>query len=612
MALLAFLFVALVILSGSLLKGIRLDLTSNKQYTLSQGTMSILTGLEEPVSLTLFFSEESSRDLPQIRNYARWVGEVLDEMAERSNGGLTIHRVDPVPFSAQEDRAMNYGLQAVPVGATGNVLYFGLAGSSALEGFQAIPFLQPSKEQFLEYDLAKMISSLSHPVRKKLGLFSSLDMQAAFDPATQTMRGAWTIYDQLDQFFDIEVIDTDAPGLPGDIDLLLLVHPRDIPENLRYQLDQFVLAGGRLVVFLDPFAEADLGGDPSDPMARFNAGSSSTLDGLMETWGVRFDTARMIGDQAYAMQVGMGNGAAPVRHLAILSVSGAGLNKSDIVSADLSAVNLSSSGWLEPVEGAQSTFTWLLKTSPNAAPIDAGRMRFLADPADLLSGFQADGESYFLAGRVSGPADSAFETPPEGFEPAAHISSASEEGINVLLFADTDLLSDRFWVQKQNFLGQELVSSFADNGNLVINAVDHLLGSGDLISIRTRAASSRPFERVENLRLEAENQYRATAERLQRELQETERKLAEMQSSRNDGDLTVLSSEQSEEIQRFLDQRTQISSDLRQVQHDLDRGIDALGTRLKVINITLVPALVVIFALAYGQARRRRREASKR
>lgn len=608
MILLAFLFVALVILSSALLKGVRADLTSNKQYTLSPGTLSILGNMDEPVILYLFFSEESSRDLPQIRRYAKWVGEMLDEMADRSNGGLRINRIDPRPFSEDEDRASRFGLQAVPIGATGESLYFGLAGTNTLEGFQAVPFLQPSKEQFLEYDLAKMIFSLSHPGRKKLGLLSSLDMQASFDPATQSMRSAWTIYDQLEQFFEVETVDSAADTLPEDIDLLFLVHPKALSQSMRYQVDQFVLRGGRLVAFLDPFAEADLGDNPADPMARFNAGSSSTLGDLLGAWGVRYDPARMVGDLAYALQVGMGGGAAPVRHLGIIAVTGDGLNGEDIVSADLEAVNFSSSGWFEPVEDAGTVFTWLAQSSPTAAPLDAGRMRFLANPADLMSGFEPTGEHYALAARITGQAASAFETPPEGFESGEHLAEAGEQGISVLLYADSDILSDRFWVQKQNFLGQELVSSFADNGNLVINSVDHMLGSADLISIRTRATTAKPFDRVESLRLEAEGRYRATEERLQQELQETERKLAEMQSARNDGNLAVLNEEQSDEIQRFVDQRAQIRSDLRAVQHDLDREIDALGTRLKLINIMAVPFLVIAFALFYGQLRRHRRE----
>ena len=226
----------------------------------------------------------------------------------------------------------------------------------------------------------------------------------------------------------------------------------------------------------------------------------------------------------------------------------------------------------------------------------------------MLNGFEPPGDRYALMARVTGPAGSAFEAAPEGEDEASHLAAAGEQGISVLLFGDTDVLTDRLWVQKQNFLGRTLVNSFADNGTLAINGVDHLLGSSDLISIRTRSTSARPFTRVDALRLEAENQFRATEERLQRELEETERKLTEMQSAREDGDLLVLSEEQQQEIQRFVDQRLQIRSDLREVRHDLDREIDALGTRLKIVNIAAVPLLVVVAALVFSHYRRRRRE----
>ena len=606
--LLVFMFVALVILSGSVLKNQRLDLTSNQQYTLSDGTLNILSSLGEPVNFYFFFSEQASRDLPQIRSYARRVGEMLDEMADHSNGVLRVHRVDPEPFSTDEDRAAQFGLQAVPLGSGADVLYFGLAGTNTLDGQQLIPFLQPSKELFLEYDLAKMVSGLSHPEQKKLGLMSSLDMQPGFDPATQSIREAWAIYDQLDQLFDLQVIPPQSDELPAGLDLLLLVHPRDLTEDMRYQLDQFVLKGGRLVAFLDPFAEADSGDNPADPMARFNADRSSTLDGLLQAWGVRFDHSKFIGDARYAMQVGMGDGAAPVRHLAIVSVTADGLNQQDIVSAELEAVNFSSTGSLQALDSATTHFTPLVHSSLNAAPIDASRMKFLVNPQDLMEGFQATGEQYTFVARITGPANSAFESAPSEHPGQDHIGQSGQSGINVLLFADTDLLSDRFWVQRQNFLGRSLVSSFADNGSLVVNSVDHLLGSSDLLSVRTRASTSRPFARVESLRMEAEARYRATEESLQNDLGETERKLAEMQNARSDGDLTVFSQEQSDEVQRFMDQRMQIRSKLRQVQHDLNSEIDALGTRLKFINIVLVPLIVIVFALVYGQVRRRRQK----
>jgi len=606
--LLAILFVTLTIMSSVFLKGMRFDLTENGLYTLSEGTRNIIKNMDEPVNLYLYFSEDASRDLPQFRSYARWAGEMLEEFAEQSRGKLKLQRVDPVPFSPQEDQAAQYGLQGVPVGTAGDTLYFGLVGTNSLDGMEIMPFLQPDKEKFLEYDLAKIVFSLSHPQHKKVGLISGLDMKPGFDPATQSMREAWIIHGQFDQLFELQDLPVDAGELPDDLDLLVLAHPKDLSEKLLYQIDQFVLGGGRVLAFMDPLAEADLGGDPNDPMARMNAGGSSTLGPLLDAWGVSFDPNRVIGDYAYALQVSIGQGQPPVRHLGILSVNPDGINSSDVATADLTAVNFSSTGWLAPLENTTTGFETLLESSQNAAPIDAARLRFLSNPQDLTRDFQPTGDQYALVARITGQAKTAFEQPPEGTPLMGHLSESDEAGINVVLFADTDLLTDRLWVQKQNFLGRTIANSFADNGTLVVNIADQLLGSSDLIGIRTRASTTRPFDRVEALKLSAEARFRDTEERLQAELEETERTLTEMQSLRQDGELTVLTSEQEDEVQRFVDRKLQIRSELRQVQHDLSRDIEVLGMRLKFINIVLVPVLIVVAALVFGQVRRRRRE----
>jgi ABC-type uncharacterized transport system involved in gliding motility auxiliary subunit len=599
LVLLLILFVAISMLSGNLLRGMRVDLTQNGLYTLSDGSRNILRELQEPVNLYLFFSGEASRGLPQIRSYARRVDEMVEEFENQAAGKLIVHRIDPEPFSEEEDQAAAFGLQAVPVGAGNETLYLGIAGTNSLDDLQVMPFLQPSKEKFLEYDLAKMISSLGSPDRTTIGFLSTLQMEAGFDPATQGMREAWVVYEQLGQLFDLETIDPGADTLPGNIDLLMLVHPKNLSEPMQYQLDQFVLGAGRLIVFLDPFAESDRG-DPNDPMAMMQAGSSSNLGPLLESWGVSFDPGRVIGDLQY------GIGTSQSRHIGILSVPADGLNSEDVVSADLQAVNFSSTGWLAPAEGASTRFEALVQSSENAAPLDVSRLRFLTNPADLMKGFNPSGDRYALVARLTGPARSAFGPPDGDAESASHLAQSGESGITVMLFADTDLLTDRLWVQKQPFLGQSLVSAFADNGTLVVNAADNMVGNRDLIGIRTRVSSSRPFDRVSELQVQAERSYLATEERLQQELAETERKLTELQAAKGESELLVLSEEQQAEIDRFMDRKLEIRKELRQVQHNLQRDIDRLGTRLKLINITLVPILVMIVALLYVLQRRRR------
>ena len=599
LGLLLVLFVAVSMLSGKLLTGQRLDLTENGLYTLSEGSRGILDKLQEPVTLYLFFSQDASRNLPQLRSYAARVDELVEEFVNHSNGKLVLNRIDPAPFSEEEDQATAFALQAVPVGASGETLYLGLAGSNSLDDIQAMPFLQPSKEQFLEYDLAKMISSLGNPQKKTIGLLSSLSMGPGFDPASQSVRDAWVVYDQLGQLFEIQDIDPVAEKLPEDLDVLLLVHPKDLGDGMLYQLEQFVLNGGRLIAFLDPFAESDRG-NPNDPMAQMQAGSASSLGALLDAWGVSYDPVRVIGD----LQYGAGTGRA--RHIGILSVPVTGLNDEDIVTAGLEVVNYSSTGWFAPLDDAGTTFDPLVLSSENAAPMDSSRLRFLTNPADLMTGFQPTSERYALAARITGPAVASMAAP-EGMEDA-HLPESGEAGINVLLFADTDVLTDRFWVQKQAFLGQDLVTAFADNGSMAVNAVDNMLGNRDLISIRTRASSGRPFDRVDEIRVAAEKSYRATEERLQMQLEETERKLTELQAAKGEGELTVISDEQQLEIQRFVDRKFEISRELRQVQHDLQRDIDRLGTRLKLLNIGLIPVLVMIVALVYGARRRKRQD----
>ena len=593
LVLLLILFIALTMISGNLLKGFRLDLTENRLFTLSEGTVNILQDLEEPVTLYFYFSQDASREFPPVRAYAKRVNELLDEFVDRSDGMLIVKRIDPKPFSEEEDQAAAFGLQAAPVNSAGDTLYFGLAGSNSLDDLQVMPFLQPSKEKFLEYDLAKMVSSLGQPDKKVLGILSTLRLSGGYDPAAG-MTEPWVVYQQLEQLFELRTVEPTAGEIPGEVDVLLLVHPRDLPQDTLYAIEQFVLGGGSLVAFVDPYAESDRG-DPNDPMAQMQMGSSSSLGSLLEAWGVDYDPSRVVGD----LQYGIGNGAQ--RHIGILSVPAQGMNDEDIVSADLEIVNFSSTGWLQPAIDAQTSFDALVQSSENAGPLDASRLRFLANPNDLLEGFTPTGERYPLAVRVTGPASSSLPAP--GGSEAEHLDSAGEAGINVLLVADTDLLTDRMWVQVQPLFG---ATAFADNGNLAINAVDNMLGNRDLISIRTRATSARPFDRVEEIRVAAERSFRQTEERLQRELEETERRLTELQAAKGEGELTVISDEQQAEIQRFMDRRLEIRRELRQVQHDLRRDIDRLDTRIKVINIVLVPALVMLVALVYAVRRRRR------
>lgn len=604
---LAVLFIALVMLSNVLLRGARLDLTQDRLYTLSDGTRAVIRGIEEPVNLQFYFSDSAAANYPALRTYARRVRELLEEMVAVAPGKLRLEVIDPQPFSEDEDRAVAHGLQSVPIGGGGENLFFGLAGSNAIDGQMAIPFFQPDKETFLEYDIAKLISGLSGPAKPVMGLLSGLNMTPGFDPNVGRMNPGWVIHGELSSLFEVRRLENSLTRVPEDIELLMLVHPKDLPEDALYAIDQFVMRGGRLLAFVDPHAEAELAGDVTDPMANMFAEKSSDLAALFGPWGIRFDPQRVVLDAENALQLQARPDQPPQRHLAVLGITRQHLNQSDVISAQLDVVNFSTAGHLDLTEDSTLSLEPLVQSSLASSSVGAERIRFLPEPRELFNGFEATNRAYVLAGRFSGPLKSAFADR-SGDGHLAEIADAQ-----IIVFADTDLLTDRLWVQVQQFFGQRVVNAFAKNGDLVVNAVDNLIGSSDLIKVRARSTSARPFTRVEALKRAADDRFRQKEQELQAELAETERQLTELQSQRGAGEgALLLSAEQQAAIQRFQDEKLRIRRELRQVRRELDQDIQRLGAQLKVINIAGVPVLLTAVAVGFVFARaRRRREEGK-
>ena len=600
LAILALAFVALVAISGIALRGARLDLTQNRLYTLSEGTRHIIEKVDEPIHLYLFFSKQAARDMPALQTYAQRVRELLEEISARSHGKVLLDVIDPQPFSEAEDRAGAFGLQSVPVGKAGASLFFGLAGTNATDGQTIIPFFQPDKEAFLEYDIAKLISDLSTSKHPVLALWSGVPMAPGYDTASGQASDGWVIDNELNQLFELRRLQPPLTEIAKDVDALVLVHPKDLADDALYAIDQFVLRGGRLLVFVDPYSEADVG--IADPSAMFES-HSSDLHRLFAAWGLQYDPTSVVLDARYALQVQPQADQPPVRHPGILGLSRAALNQDDIVSAQLNVVNLSSAGALALSDDSALTMEPLAQSSDQAGTVAAERVKFLPDPESLFQDLKPSGERYVLAARLSGPLKSAF---PERAG-AGHLSEGKADG-SIIVVADTDLLADRMWVQVQNFFGQRVFNPFAGNGDLVVNAVDNLVGSSDLIAVRTRAGSSRPFERVEELKRHADERFRNKERELQAQLTETERRLGELQGQNdNDGKGVLLTPEQQAELQRFQEQKLRIRKDLRDVQLGLNQNIEALGMRLKLINILGMPLLITLVALAFALLRARRR-----
>lgn len=600
LAVLAVLFVVLTMLSGILFKGWRLDLTENNAYTLSEGTRNIVESLDQPIRLRLYFSDSASADLPQIRSYAERVWELMQELAANSGGMIELERIDPEPFSEAEDDAARYGLEAVPLNQAGDVLYLGVVGTNAVDGLEVLPFLSPNRESFLEYDLARMVSTLNQPDLPRVGLITGLPLSGGLDMQTGQRAPSWAVYDQWNELFDLTPVEPGANALPDDLDALVVVHPKNLSEDMLLAIDQFVLAGGRLLAFVDPYAEADPGENPGDPAARFTAERTSTLGPLFEAWGIAMDTEQFVADLGRALQVTVQQGQPPVRHPAILGLTGDDLSDRDIVTGDLESVNVASAGALVDEDAEAGVgFEVLMRSSDRSGLLATERLRMANDPSSLIGELGLDERRHVLAARLTGEADSAF---PDRIDDGGTPNGP----VNAIVVADTDLLSDNMWVQRQRFLGSAILNPFADNGALAVNALENLLGDAELISIRSRSTSIRTFDLVEDLRRRAEARLRETEQQLEAELREAENRLTQLQQGRGDSDLSILTPEQEAEIDRFMEQRLEIRRQLRQVRRELDEEIEALGTRVKIINIVLVPLLVTAIALFVAWRRRRR------
>ncbi|MET0330266.1 MAG: Gldg family protein [Dyella sp.] len=604
--LLPLVFVALVLSSSRAMRSQRLDLTEDQLYTLTPGTVSIVETLRKPLRLTLYFSDHAARDLPQLRSYEQRVSEMLQEMAARAHGKIRLRIVDPLPYSDDEASAESYGLTSVDTGSNGAQLFFGLVGSDQPAADAdadapvpskalSIPLFDPSRETFLEYDIAKLVYELNQPSKPHIGVISSLPVDG--NPAVG--EAPWAVMRQLSQLFDVKMIDPAAlKQIGADIKVLLLIHPKHLSDDAQYALDQYVLRGGHLVVLVDPDSELD--NTPYVNSLGVLDDHNSDLPRLFAQWGVRYDPQKVVLDRSRALQIELyGNSFS---HPAMLGLGPQEINREDVITASLQRVNVSSAGYFDLSPDTSSRLLPLLQSTPDAQVVPAQQVRLsTADPSVLLNGYKPDNTRYVIAARLRGSFSSAF---PERADQPGHLAQAKAP-TDVVLVADTDLLSDRLWLYTQNFLGQSQLSVIANNGDFVTHIADNLSGSSALLSIRGRSTSQRPFTKVRALQAAADQKFLAKKRELEGELADTQRRLAELQSAKTGAVGGGASAEQKAELEKFVQRRLAITKELRDVQHQLNAEIDALGLRLKFINILLVPALLALIGLLYGWRRSR-------
>ena len=596
----AVLLVAINALAGAAFKSARLDLTAAHFYTLSEGTKNILKNLDDTVTLRFFFSEKLTQSSPGITNYARRVRDLLEEFVTHSNGKLKLVIADPEPFSDEEDQAVQNRMQGVPFDSAGSLAYLGLVGSGATDEKEVIPFFQMDREQSLEYDITRLIYNLSHPVKKPVGIISTLPIEGLPPNPALPLRTntEWAVLNVVRQTFTLRFLGVDVDIVPDDIDVLMVVHPKDMSEKTLYAIDQFALRGGRVLMFVDPLAEDDSTG----------GARSSNPKQLLDAWGVELVDGKVAADIQSATRVSVAGGLQPqsVEYVAWLSLKSQNFNKTDFIAGGLDQINMASPGILKKKADATTEFTALIETSDRAMPVEAMRLQN-PNPAELFNAYKPGTEKLTLAARIRGKTKSAFpQGAPVKFDSAPAPLTEAKDPINVIVVADVDMLSDRFWVDVRNFFGQRIATPRAGNAAFVVNALDNLSGSSDLISLRSRGEFSRPFEKVKEIQRDAEKRFLDKEKEVREKLKETERKIQALQSQKQAGNAVLLSNEQRQEMENFRKEQLKTRKELRNVQHELRKNIEALGTQLKFINIGLVPLIVVLFAAGIGIYRSRR------
>lgn len=598
-------FLAFNALAERALRGARLDVTEDRLYTLSPGAREILAGLQEPLRLDFYYTEETGRRVPMIHTYAQHVREFLDEIAALSGGKLQVRDLNPEPYSEAEDAARAAGLTNLRADESGGSITLGLIGSNSVDHQETIKFLDPQKESFLEYDVLRLVQALGTAAKPKIALLSGLPMEARFDPSNPTRPSqGWLILDMLRQVFDVETVQPDAAALPEGVNVLFIAHPKGLAEPLLRAIDAYAVGGGNLLVLLDPWCESDpTGGGQQNPFApQQGSPTYSDLGPLLAAWGVDFKHENFAADRGAAVRVptrGDGRGPQSVEYVAYQQVSA---EKGQFAADDplvqgLDAVLLAVPGTLESAPGASTRLVPLLRTTKDSMLMPTSKLEFMPDPAGLLREFAPEQRERVLAARLEGTLKSAF--------PDAEGKTREGPAGGVVLIADADFLADPFWVDARYVpMGRPPVAVM-DNGFLVQNVLEALAGSDALMSLRGRGKHTRPFERVEELRREADDRYLKEQEALQAEISASEQEINRLQGE-GGGDM-ILTPEVEQELARLEGQILEARKKLRAVEYNLRKDIDGLGRDVMLLNTAGVPLAVALLVLGWTFYRNRKR-----
>lgn len=570
---------------------IRFDFTEEGIYTLSDSTKNMLEKLEEPVSID-FYSSKSIADLPAwFKNFSDRVEQMLEQYEKASGGLIKLKVIDPKPDSPEEERAIAAGLNGTEI-PNGDRVFLGMVvAQGETETIQ--PFFNWNRETFLEYDISKTIYETQLITKPRLGLITSLPLKAppAMPMPGQQPQSDQIILTQLETQFEIVEIDASESELPTDLDLLALIHPKNLGEDLQYSIDQYALSGKPVFLALDPSSVTEREqGRQQMMMGQMSQPTPSDLPELLAVWGIEYDPSQVLTDQSNSLSQGR------YTQPAWLIFRNEFVNRDLLPSSELEGVLLLEAGQLKRSADATTSWEPILTTSSDAGQVQSMMLQF-SDPSQIGRQAEPLSETATVAGLLTGEAKTAF---PDR-EGENHNATGD---ITVFIISDSDFLLDQFSVQRVNFLGMQQVQKINDNQDLANNFIEYLGGSRDLIGIRGKAGATRPFDVVQRMEAEAQKLYQAKLEAVEAELQETNQKLSQILSEQAGSGIIYATPEMEELIAENQKKQAELKSQIREIRSGLRQGIDTLGNTIGAINLLWAPIGLLAFALIFNRMRK--------
>ncbi|MEW5716129.1 MULTISPECIES: Gldg family protein [Pseudomonas] len=557
------LFLAFNLVWVGKLPDIRWDFSQEKTHTLSPQVRQLLASLEHPLDLYYFNAKNDPERSYALKRYGKRIKDRLQEYEKAAKGMINLHLIDPVPFSEDAYKARLFGLDDTAG-------FMGLIGTRAGHGAQRIGSFSLDREPLLEYEISHLIYKLQHPERPVIGLLSGLEMG----------ESAGRLLGELRRHFSLINLEATAKGVPEQVKTLMVVHPQALPAQSLYEIEQFVLRGGKLMVFIDPVSEQSLD----------ITSAPSRLAELLAAWGIEMPADKFLVDHRYAASQAPEPGELTVQYPVRLNLPRQAMNTYDISTWKLNTVTVSSSGALFGSKKARTTLTPLLQSSGQSELLETNRFASAIEVDSTTDEASPRAQQHVIAARIEGPAYSAFpdgiEGTPTGLQEAAQI--------HVVVVADTDLLMDQF------------NSSAPDSNALfILNTLDNLAAGDALTNIRPRAPADTSPHKLERMRHSAEQAYGQRAIELERRLLRTEQEWQMLNP------MTVPLGSQSVDTNNQLvalnKERLRLPMELHALRAETYAQVHRLEFAIKMVATLAIPLMLCLVAWMVFLGNRRRR-----